>query len=224
MFKNKLKIANYRNIAISSNIASNKRYYPVWAAPKSKFSDNTTERELREYEENNQAKIEDFKNRDESTHDKIIAKFDLCESKKEAKEILEEMEKEIKKDSSKFIEELKDDASEMKAKLENSNGYSKESISKLTLDLDKHLEENIICEGEHIGKLLEQLHTEYEEACDFFYNDSDFENQSECDDGSEVVSQSNEKKDCETKQSPIDYIIEKQNCEMPDIPDSDGGD
>jgi hypothetical protein len=24
------------------------------------------------------------------------------------------------------------------------------------------------------------------------------------------------------KQSPIDYIVEKQDCEMPNIPDSDG--
>jgi hypothetical protein len=25
------------------------------------------------------------------------------------------------------------------------------------------------------------------------------------------------------KQSPIDYILEKKDCEMPDIPDSNGG-
>lgn len=31
------------------------------------------------------------------------------------------------------------------------------------------------------------------------------------------------KSESENKQSPIDFVLEKKQCEMADIPDSDGG-
>jgi hypothetical protein len=90
--------------------------------------------------------------------------------------------------------------------------------------LDEHLEDVVKSEGEPLNVLLGKLQDEYQETKEFFEigNDSDVsDNEGSKNNASQ--SETNNQNSTKDKQSPIDFVVEKQKGEMPYIPDSDGG-
>jgi len=203
------------------------RYYPSKSNAPSKFSENTTERDLREYHTNLDQKVEDIKNRLEDMEDKITLELEYCGSKEEAEKARESLSKEVKAESAKYLEEIKDDSELYKESLKDSS-FTAESKEIEKKNIEKQVEGILIEEGESLMKLLNKIEESYVDACEFY-------DQAHADSSSEKSSTENfesnkdlspsENKKSETKgvQSPIDFVLEKEQCNMPDIPDSDGG-
>lgn len=187
----------------------------------SKFSDDTASRELNEVDDKINKKREDFKQTYEDIEDEMILRLDNCKSLKEADNVAKDLEDKIKRHCSKFLEELREDNWDTKQEIDQSTS-TQEAKEKQKSDFD-NLQEEIISEGKRISDLLEKLNNEYQSVYDHF-EEKDSSSKESTDNKS--VSQSDNKKNVETndKQSPMDYVLEKQDCEMSDIYDSDGGD
>jgi hypothetical protein len=177
-----------------------------------------------------EVKVKDIKDRDGDYNDHIIFEFDGCKSRKQADKILDKWDKEVKADSAKFIEEIKEDSEEMEDRLGESRITSKTYYEEKE-KIQKFMDETIKEEGERLGKLLKHLHVEYEETYKHFEENPSDEHESTDDEDSSDEKSSDDKNadgskgnknQTEDNQSPIDYVLEKQGCELPDISDSDG--
>lgn len=217
-------LRNNKLIAITTK--NGIRYYPTWVEPSSKFSVSTatTERKVTEYHNNLDENVKSFKDREESINDKIKLEFDECKSAEDAKRIADSLEREAKSISAKYIEEIKEDSVEFKKEVIESS-YIPEAKKRELDRIDKHLEEHIQDEGKSLSKSLEQIRKEYENEMDFYesgYTESDAENSSnQSYNGHEPLNKNNNEN--KNPQTPIDYVLEKESCNMPSIPDSDGG-
>lgn len=89
--------------------------------------------------------------------------------------------------------------------------------------IDKFFEENLKVEGKTAKKYLDDIEQEYKDAKEY-YDDEMSSLDSDSDKELENQKTNSDKNKAEQKQSPIDYVVEKQSCELPDIPESDGGD
>lgn len=216
------------------------RYYPHHVNPPSKFSENTTEKEIKKYNEDHEEKVKNIDERDNDLHDDMINEFTKASGDKDKiKETYENFYSEIKSRSGKFLEEIKEDNRKIKDIVESSDGFTKETINKELTKLDKHLEEEIQAEGRHTKNLLEKLEREREDALglDEMSSIASWESDDsnprslkdekvEVDNNEKIAKSENNKmpqSEDKNKHSPIDYVLEKKDCEMPDIPDSDGG-
>ena len=137
------------------------RHYPGWVPPASKFSENTTDKDLREMEEKKAEKVKAFKE-DNNFEQEVEDTLDRCENKQELLEAKEKLENHAKAQSSKFLEELKEIAAERIERLENST-YTKESIEKSIEKIHKELEEDIQNEGKYTAFFLEKINNIYKE-------------------------------------------------------------
>jgi hypothetical protein len=111
----------------------------------------------------------------------------------------------------------------MKDELDESK-FTKRTIAMEKSKIDKHIEEEIINEGHYTANQLKKVQEEHEDAC-VWLPDSESDSESESEKGSigNKSKSESENKNVENKQSPIDFVVEKQQCEMPDVTDSDGG-
>jgi cell division protein ZapA (FtsZ GTPase activity inhibitor) len=121
--------------------------------------------------------------------------------------------KKIPSDSEKHIKEITEDFNSKKKELEDAEGISDDTRSREVAKLDEDLKDEIESEKFFVEKSYNELNQEYTEA---------LEKVSE-QDGMEK-SENDEKKmpqpENENKQSPLDYVLEKKDCEMPGLSDS----
>lgn len=200
------------------------RYYPGSIDPESKFSENTTERDIKEYNDKIDNAVKDLKYRDEEMNDKIISIFDNCSDLKETEEANQSLINEIKGISGKFLEEVKEDYKNMKNNLDDSS-YTPESQDKIKAKLDKDLEEIVADEAKVVIDLLKKLENEYKETRDYHKGYSKEDLDSDLDLDTEYNSNNKSKSDSDsdnkntTKESPIDFVLEQKSIDGPDITD-----
>ena len=113
--------------------------------------------------------------------------------------------------------------------------YTSESKTKINEDINKNIEQINIAEGKTVERLLKQLNAEHEENVSYFEpldipsdsssmkadiasdngSNSNNKESDSCNKPSDNNNNTNSNTDKETKQSPLDYVLEKQACEMP---------
>lgn len=170
------------------------------------------------------SKVKSIKERYEHLGDKIIGELDKCSSKEQVKDTRDYLDKVVKADSEKFMEEIQVDAKDMKDDFKVSS-LSKESIDIEHKKVDEHVESTVMLEGKRVSELLNKLDEEYKETKDFYDMVNDSENSDDEGSKNNIGSKSGNKSqnNIKDKQSPIDFVVEKQPGEKPDIPNSDGG-
>nr|YP_009072326.1 hypothetical protein SBORM_0022 [Sclerotinia borealis]AHX82990.1 hypothetical protein SBORM_0022 [Sclerotinia borealis] len=122
------------------------------------------------------------------------------------------------------MEEIQVDAKDMKDDFKVSY-LSKESIDIEHKKVDEHVESTVMLEGKRVSELLNKLDEEYKETKDFYDMVNDSENSDDEGSKNNIGSKSGNKSqnNIKDKQSPIDFVVEKQPGEELDIPNSDGG-
>lgn len=152
------------------------RHYPASDGPKSKFSENTTEKELQEFKENVETKVKELKDREQEEFNKFSDYFYEkcweCTSKSEVETLRDKTKSEQKALSAIYQEEVKQDLlGDIHEKLDNSN-FTKEGI-----EMEKRAVEAVI--GKLIneeGRVLERRLQDIDETCDNvseFYDDAE---------------------------------------------------
>lgn len=140
------------------------RYYPTRSEAPSKFSENTTEKDLREYHANLDKKVEDIKDRTEDHEDKITLEFEFCSSKEDASKLRESLSNNVKSESAKYLEEIKEDSELEKESLDYSS-FTTEGKEAEKNNIQKHVENIQIEEGKSLMQLLNLIEKTYRDTC-----------------------------------------------------------
>ena len=131
----------------------------------SKFSDNTSELEIKEAQENINKKVEDYKDRTNHSPEEIETSsreaFDACASKKEADALYTEKKNEITGNSAKFAEEVKSDVADVIKAMEQSH-MTRESCEKMKQEQQENLVDVLQAENELTCKQLDALNEGYD--------------------------------------------------------------
>lgn len=202
------------------------RFYPGEpTSPKSKFSENTTEKELNKIEANSKQKIEEFKHTS-NMHDYINDNMDNCNTIEEADNVKESISNKIKRDTAKFIEEIREDRDEYINKLHNSTSFTEMYIARQKIKVYRHFREEHQNAGQYTTTLLNYLDKKYNSTIE--YVKSNTENTSNNNVNNNEDKDINKSKDnnlsAKDKPSTIDYVLEKKSSEMPDIYEAGGDD
>lgn len=201
----------------------------------SAFSDNTTEKDLQEYEENQTRRMTEFKDR--HSEEELYAKTAIFDSmdKDSAEALRDEIKSELVSDTRKLKEELREDVGEMISDIKLSS-YTEESKEQLIAKLQDHLKINL----EDADNVFDQRSWALDDSWDSSkhaedvemssvgsYEDSDNnnsnpnkedndnnENVANKDDSNSNNSRSNvsNNKDIDSESSPLGFVIEKENC------------
>jgi hypothetical protein len=211
----------------------------------SKWSESTptekTSSVIRKYTEKSREKIEDLKDREgfsessEKLYDKSVERFKESGSIEDMQNIKDKLIQEEKSKHSKFVEEMKEDWAEMDDKIVDSKTMNITGQSRTSNDTWHDLQTNIAFANDALKGILDSIEEGFSRVMRDKY-DPDYNSDQEHDslssagklsddmDIDDNNSEGENKSDKDNKESPLDFVINKQSSEMPDIPDSDGGD
>ena len=205
------------------------RFYPGVIAPPSKFSENTTEKDLREFKEGVQEEIKNIKDRDSSDPNEVCDRaqeqFNKAKTVEDLDKLKEDLDKERLSNSAKYLEERREDLKEIKAKIEESS-FTDQTKKKELEELDKEHEDLLEEEGKVVKGTLEAVNEAYAAV-----RRNKFEPYYGISDMSSVASfgsdSSEEKRDVSGKSNQFKQDtkdLELQSTEPTSITDLDGGD
>lgn len=159
-------------------------------------------------------------------HDEINDNMDNCNTIEEANSMKESLSEKIKTESAKYLEEIRQDHKEYKDRLSESTSFTKMSIVKEKMKIDKNLSEEIKDTGKYTSTLLTYLDKKYNGTIK--YLESITENITDNNVNNNKDKDINNSKDnnlsTKDKSSPVDFILEKKSTEMPDIYETGGDD